>query len=125
MKKILNFLTFILMISNIITIIIIPFETINPLLSKNLSLLELIKNTSDKSIVDTLLLNLIYTNLSVGENFEIIPTYLEMKTKYLVIKDVSFQNAQKNVKIKNSNFTFCDNYLMKSIFKINMIFYMI
>ncbi len=48
--------------------IIIPFQTYNPLLTKNNSLLELIKKSSDKSIVDTMLRNLIYTNLIISDN---------------------------------------------------------
>ena len=49
----------IIIFPNINNIIIIPFQTLNPLLYNNENLLELIKNESDKSIVDTISRNLI------------------------------------------------------------------
>ena len=113
----LNILISIFLISKILTIIIIPFQTYNPLLSKNNTLLELIKNSSDKSIVDTILRNLIYTNLNIGENIQEVSTFLEMRTKNFDIRDSSIYGLQKGMKIKNSNLTFNQNYLMKSIFK--------
>ena len=58
-KKILKFLILFISLSYISSIIIIPFQSYNPLISKNLTLLELIKNSSEKSIVDTLSHNLI------------------------------------------------------------------
>jgi hypothetical protein len=51
-------------------------------------LLELIKNSSDKSIVDTLSHNLIYTEFNIGENIQTVPSFIEMRTKDFVIKDV-------------------------------------
>ena len=48
-------------------IIIIPFQTFNPLLVKNVKLLELIKNASDNEIIDIISKNLISTNLEIGE----------------------------------------------------------
>ena len=113
----LNTLILICLVSKILTIIIIPFQTYNPLLTKNNTLLELIKTSSDKSIVDTILRNLIYTNLNIGEKNQQISTFLEMRTKYFDIRDSSIHGLQKGMQIKNSNMTFNKNYLMKSIFK--------
>jgi len=113
----LNTLILICLVSKILTIIIIPFQTYNPLLTKNNTLLELIKTSSDKSIVDTILRNLIYTNLNIGDNNQQISTFLEMRTKYFDIRDSSIHGLQKGMQIKNSNMTFNKNYLMKSIFK--------
>ena len=98
--------------------IIIPFQTYNPLLTKNNSLLELIKKSSDKSIVDTMLRNLIYTNLIISDNNLELPTFFEMSSENIAIIDISISERQKSIKIRNSNFTFADNYLLKPIFKI-------
>ena len=113
----LNLLISIFLISKISTVIIIPFQTYNPLLTKDNTLLKLIKNSSDKSIVDTILRNLIYTDLNIGENNQVVSTFFEMSTKYFTLKDSSIYGLQKGMKVKNSNFTFNQNYLMKPIFK--------
>ena len=109
----------ILLISNISTIIIIPFQTYNPLITKNETLLVLIKNSSDKSIVDTISRNLIYTNLNLGKNIQTIPTFIEMFSKEFYVKEVSIHNTHKNMKATNSNFDYGNNYLLNSIFHIN------
>ena len=118
MKRIfLQLFIYIKIFSYISTIFIIPFQTYNPFLTNNETLLELIKNVSDKSIVDTLSRNLIYTELKVGENLQTVPTFIEMMTKNIIITDISIKNNNGHPPIKNSNFSFCKNYLLKSIFK--------
>ena len=116
-KKILKFLILFISLSYITSIIIIPFQSYNPLISKNLTLLELIKNSSEKSIVDTLSYNLIYTEFNIGENIQTVPSFIEMRTKDFVIKDVFINETTSNMEIKNSNFKFVENNLLKSIFK--------
>lgn len=108
---------FIIVYSYISCAIIIPYQTYNPLLTKNETLLELIKNSSDQSIVETMSRNLIYTEFNVGENIQTVPTFIEMQTKEFIIKDISIHNINDNMKIKNSNFSFISNYLLKPIFK--------
>ena len=116
MEKII-LLIFILKFLHVSNAIIIPFQTYNPLITKNETLLELIKNASDKSIVDTLSRNLIYTELNVGQNIQTVPTFLEMRTKDLVIFDSNIKGSNGNPPITNSNFTYGNNYLLKSIYK--------
>ena len=116
MEKII-LLIFILKFLHVSNAIIIPFQTYNPLITKNETLLELIKNASDKSIVDTLSRNLIYTELNVGQNIQTVTTFLEMRTKDLVIFDSNIKGSNGNPPITNSNFTYGNNYLLKSIYK--------
>jgi hypothetical protein len=46
--------------------LIIPFKTYNPLITRNKTLLELIKMTNDTELVKNLLINLIYVTLDFG-----------------------------------------------------------
>jgi len=62
----------IIKLSFVSSIIVIPFQTYNPLLTKNHSLQELIVNSSDKDIIDTLSRNLIYIKLGIGDNNQTI-----------------------------------------------------
>ena len=117
-KNCLYYLILFIIFSFSASIIIIPFQTYNPLITKNESLLGLIKNASDKSIVDTLSHNLIYTEFNVGENIQTVPTFIEMRTKDFVIKDIFIKENTGNEPIKNSNFTFGENYLLRPIFKM-------
>ena len=111
---------FIIELSFISSIIVIPFQTYNPLLNKNQSLQELIVNSSDKDIIDTLSRNLIYIKLNIGEKTQSIPTFLEMYTNGIVLKDISMNTNTPNFNfIKNANFTYKDNYLLKKILDFN------
>ena len=103
--------------SSFALVIIIPFQTYNPLITKNGTLLALIKNASDKSIVDTLSHNLIYTEFNVGENIQTVPSFIEMRTQDFEIKDIIIKEKTGTPQIKNSNFTFGENYLLRPIFK--------
>lgn len=85
---------FINLVSFNLNIIIIPFQTYNPLLTKNQELLNLIKRASDKEIVDTIIRNLIYVNLDLGENKQSIPTFIEMSTNELYFKDLIIHNIK-------------------------------
>ena len=115
---------FIINYSFILNIIILPFQTYNPLIIKNQSMIELIRNTSDKDIVNTILRNLMYVNLDVGENRQKIQTFIEMNARDIFIKDLSIHTNSPSLsfniyKIKNFNFTYNDNYLLKNIFSLN------
>ena len=59
---------FISNLSYIISPLILPFKTYNPLITKDHNLLELIKKTSDEEIVETVLKNLIYIKLDMGNS---------------------------------------------------------
>ena len=107
--------------SSFALVIIIPFQIYNPLITKNETLLQLIKNASDKSIVDTLSHNLIYTEFNVGENIQTVPSFIEMRTQDFEIKDIIIKEKTGTPQIKNSNFTFGENYLLRPMFK--MIYY--
>lgn len=118
MKKILIFFSF----SIISCIIVIPFNTYNPLISQDKLLIEMIKNSSDKDIVNTILKNLIYTDISIGENKQTIPMFIEMGTNDLVIKDILINSNSRRYsynQYKNSNFSYNDNYLLNNIFQFN------
>ena len=104
--------------SSFALVIIIPFQTYNPLITKNETLLQLIKNASDKSIVDTLSHNLIYTEFNVGENIQTVPSFIEMRTQDFEIKDIIIKEKTSTPQIKNSNFTFGENYLLRPMFKM-------
>ena len=102
------------------TIIIIPFETYNPLISRNPKLLELIKTASDEILIDTILKNLIYINLEIGDNIQTIPTFIEMGTDEFYLKDLMMKDIYPFT--KNSiykNFTFNDNFLLTNFFQLN------
>ena len=104
--------------SSFASVVIIPFQTHNPLITKNKTLLELIKNASDKSIVETLSHNLIYTEFNVGENIQTVPSFIEMRTQDFEIKDIIIKEKTNTPQIKNSNFTFGENYLLRPMFKM-------
>jgi len=118
MKKIFfqNFIFF-LLITYISSIVIIPFQTYNPLLTNNDALKQLIKNTPDKNLVNTISRNLIYANLNIGQNIQTISTFIEMTTQNFVIRDTVIKGHYKIGYHRNMNFTFRDNNLLNSIFR--------
>ena len=118
MKKII-FLCFIFIvkISNIFNIIIIPYQSLNPLLTNNSTLIELIKNASDFSIINALSNNLIYTEFNVGENIQTVPTFIEMRTQDFVIKDIQRNEQIDNIENKNSQQISNGNYLLEPLLK--------
>ena len=116
-KNCLTYLIFFILFSYSSNAIVIPFQTINPLLTKNEELLELIKSTSDKYLVDTISRNLIYTNLNIGDNAQTISSFLEMSTKYLCLKDIIINRPYKIGQLINTNFSYSNNYLLKSLFR--------
>ena len=115
------FLTlFVIFFSFISHIIIFPFQTYNPLITNNPILLELIKKTSDKEIIDTISRNLIYINFYLGEDRQIIPAFIEMGSNEFYFNDMAIHNEKSiNREIANLNFTFNDNYLFKNYYKLN------
>ena len=104
-------------ISSISSIIIIPFQTYNPLLTNNETLLKLIKNLDDKSLIDTLTNNLIYTRINLGNNFKNISAFIEMATKEFIVKDITINLPNNNPNVENLNFCFDKNILLKDLFK--------
>ena len=120
MKIYFLYISFLILFQAIVNIIIIPFETYNPLISRNPKLLELIRNTSDEILIDTILKNLIYTNLEIGENVQTIPAFIEMGSNEFYFKDLMMKDIYPF--FKNSiykNFTFNDNYLLVNMFELN------
>ena len=118
-----NFILILLLnlVSFNLNIIILPFQTYNPLLTKDQKLLNLIKRASDKDIIDTIIRNLIYVKLDIGDNKQSIPTFIEMSTKELYFKDLKIHNAKPISKkeINQNFFTYNDNSLLNNIFKLN------
>lgn len=102
-------------------IIIIPFQTYNPLLYKNERLLKLIKSASDKEIIETISRNLVYTELNIGmKKKQKIITFIEMGTNELYFIDLNHHTGLPPLReIKNSNFSYNNNYLLNNIFKLN------
>ena len=115
--KIIQILVFAIFILNTSSIIIIPFQTYNPLLTRNETLLELIKNSTDKTLVDTLTRNLIYSNLNIGQNPHIISTFIEMSTKEFILRDIKNYIPNQNTKKENIIFCLKENILLKNLFK--------
>ena len=118
-----NFILILLLnlVSFNLNIIILPFQTYNPLLTKDQKLLNLIKRASDKDIIDTIIRNLIYVKLDIGDNKQSIPTFIEMSTNELYFKDLKIHNAKPISKkeINQNFFTYNDNSLLNNIFKLN------
>ena len=111
---------FIIKLSFILNIIIIPFKTYNPLISDNYLIHQLIKNSSDKDIVETISRNLIYTILDIGENRQRIPIFIEMKESGIIIKDLFIHSIKPGYNtIRNSNFTYKYNNLLNNLFELN------
>ena len=116
-----NYFIILIIISNIHSIIIIPFKSYNPLLTKDEKVLELIKKSSDIDLVNTLSKNLIYTDLKIGENIQNISAFIEMRTNEFIIKNIFLPKPKEGKRIVNSNFTYNDNYILKNI--INFKYY--
>ena len=125
MSKKINFILILILFLNLISfnlnIIIIPFQTYNPLLTKDQKLLNLIKRASDKEIIETIIRNLIYVNLDIGDNRQSIPTFIEMSTNELYFKDLIIHNTKSISKegINGNFFKYNDNSLLRNIFKLN------
>jgi len=102
-----------------LSIIIIPFRTYNPLLSKDEKIINLIKKANDLDIVDTLSKNLIYTNLSIGE-VNNIQTFISMESTEFYLKNLALENKTSPEDIIGyPNYTYNDNYLLKNLFTLN------
>ena len=62
------FIIFITILSYISSsILVLPFKTYNPLITKDENLLKLIKNSNDSEIIKTIIQNLIYITLDIGK----------------------------------------------------------
>ena len=115
-----NLLIFSILFSFIFNIIIFPFETYSPLISKNKKLLELLKNASDEEIIETILINLIYTKFEIGDKIQTIPTFIEMNSNEFYINDLKMKDIiPYNKDMIYKNFTYNDNYLLNNIFLLN------
>jgi len=117
------FIFFINFSSYLSAIIIIPFQTYNPLLIKDEKFLELIKRASDQEIVETISRNLVYTELNIGMEKgkkQKIITFIEMGNYDLYFVDLNHHTGLPPLReIKNSNFSYNNNYLLNNIFKLN------
>ena len=102
-----------------LNLIIIPFQTYNPLVSKSQHLNKLIKKSSNKEIIDTISRNLIYSHLEIGENKQNISIFIEMGTNEIYIKNLIIHTGLPPLKINYSNFTYNDNYLLNNISQLN------
>lgn len=120
MPKYFGIITFLLIniFSFSLNSIIIPFQTYNPLVINNQNLNKLIRQSSNKEIIDTISRNLIYSNLEIGENKQNISIFIEMGTGELYIKNLIIHTGLPPLKIDN-NFTYKDNFLLNKIFKSN------
>ena len=81
---------------------------------------ELLKNSSDEEIIDTILKNLIYTRFEIGEKIQTIPIFIEMSTNEFYINDLKMKDIipySRDMIYKN--FTYNDNYLLNNIFELN------
>ena len=115
-------------LSYIISPLILPFKTYNPLTTKDYNLIELIKKASDEQIVETILNNLIYIKIDVGNskanNYTLSNNidffiYMAKNDFYLNILGVEELNYKK---IKNyPNLEYNNYILLKSI--LNFTYY--
>ena len=94
--------------------IIIPFETYNPLSTKDEALLNLFINSSDKEIVDILINNLIYINLNIGkDNFQNIPVFIDMGRRDIIFYDYKNpKNKEEKTNLNSNSY----NQLLKNTF---------
>ena len=117
---IINSILFSILFSYILNIITIPFETYNPLLTKDKNKLELIKKASDDEIIDTLSKNLIFVNVEIGETKQNIPTFIEMSANDFYFRDLKMKDIIPYGKdIIYLNYTYNDNYILNKILKLN------
>jgi len=113
------FLLFLVLTQLTLNIIILPFNTYNPLIYKEEKILNLIKNAKDIDIVDTLYKNLIYTNLSISKQNQNIQTFLSMSSIEFYFKNLDMNDNIHPEEITGySNYTYNDNYILKNIFKL-------
>ena len=117
-SKNVEIMIFLIMISYISPIIIIPFQTYNPLLAKNVTLLGLISNSSNEEIINAIFYNLIYTNINIGaNNYQSIQTFIEMPTKESVMRDKNNNDYSQNQRKKSTDFYFSENILLKDLIR--------
>ena len=115
-----NIILFLIIIKFSINIILIPFETYNPLLSNQKVILELIKNSKDIDIIDTLSKNLIYTNLSISKPSNKYQTFISLSSIEFYLKNLDMNDNTYPEEITGYyNYTYNDNYILKQFFKLN------
>ena len=117
-SKNVEIMIFLIMISYISPIIIIPFQTYNPLLAKNVTLLGLISNSSNEEIINAIFYNLIYTNIIIGDNnYQSIQTFIEMSTKEFFLRDKNNNDYSQSPRKKSTDFYFSENILLKDLIR--------
>ena len=127
MSKLKLIINIIFLFSTLSSIVIIPFSTYSPLLSKDKNVLSLIKNCSDKDIVDILLKNLIYINLNLGSNnfnnSQNATVFIEMTKNEFILKSLDpIDNNDYSLSLfRNTNYSFNNNTILKKI--INLKYY--
>ena len=114
-----NIILFLITFKLSINIVIIPFNTYNPLISKEKSIIDLIKNANDIDIIDTLSKNLINTNLSIGKLSDTIQAFISLSNIEFYVKNLDMNNNTSPEEITGYyNYTYNDNYILKNLFKL-------
>ena len=112
-----EFVIVLILVSDISSIIIIPFQTYNPFRTKNETLLELIRNSSDEKIINTIFPNLIYANINIGHN-QLIQTFIDMSSKEFVLRDKNNnKNRSQKPRKKSTDICFSENNLLKDLIR--------
>ncbi len=108
----------------IISQLILPFKTHNPLITNDQYTLELIKNSSDEIIVKTLLNNLIYVTIDIGKLNQKIEFFLNMKEYefFLNIQEENFNSENKNFfpDLQYNNYILLKHILNFSYYNISL-----
>ena len=119
LKIIFLFLILLILAQITVNIIIIPFNTYNPLLSKNETILNSLKNAKDIDIVDTFYKNLIYSNISISKQNQNIQTFLSMNSIEFYFKNLDMNNnISPEEETGYYNYTYNDNYILKHLFRL-------
>ena len=115
------FLLLILILSEyIVNIILIPFNSYNPLVNTDEEIIDIINNSNDIDIIDSLSKNMIYSNLNISKDNQSIQTFIIMNDHQFYLKNLDKENETEPKEIDGYyNYTYNDNYILKNILKLN------